>query len=193
MSDYSGLTLYRKFGESVVIDSHIMLTPTYLLATFQVGKQTFELTPIQEWPNLENTIPVSDGWFWALDGRRWKEDHICLKLMSSIQLGNAEFDGSGVEIIMAVGQTVDYPNAMSIMPMPQLISPCCVVELYCQDTDQSIELTLQKGVPEEVYFSGLKAKVILDSFRGSFGPVLRIIAPPQHSIVRQELLNRRNG
>jgi len=193
MSDHAGLVLYRKFGESVVIDNHITLTPTYLLASFKVGKQVFELTPIQDYNNLENTIPVSDGWFWVLDGTGWRGDYVTLKLRSSIQLGNAEFEGSGIEMLCYVGQAVDYPNAMSIMPMPQLISPCCVVELICQDTDQSVELTLVQGVPQEVFFSGLRATVILDSFRGSYGPCLRIIAPPQHSIVRSELLERKRG
>jgi hypothetical protein len=191
MSDNAGLVLYRKFGESVVIDNHITLTPTYLLASFKVGKQVYDIAPIQEWNNLENAIPVSDGWFWVLDGKGWREDYVTLKLKSSIQLGNAEFEGSGIEMLCYVGQPVDYPNAMSIMPMPQLIAPCCVVELVCQDTDQNIELTLVQGVPQEVFFAGLKAKVILDSFRGSYGPVLRIVAPPQHSIVRSELLERK--
>lgn len=190
MTDTSGLVLYRKFGESVIIDSHITLTPVYLLASLQVGKQEFELTPIQEYNNLENAIPVDGGWFWVLDGKGWKENYITLRLRSAIQLGNADFDSCGVEMTLSTERQADYPNAMSIMPMPQLIAQCCVIELYCQDTDQSLELTLEKGVPEEVYFSGLKAKVILDSFRGSYGPVLRIIAPPSHSIVRSELLER---
>ena len=191
MSDNAGLVLYRKFGESVVIDSHIVLTPIYFMSILEVNGTRYELTAIQDWPNLDNAIQVEAGWVWCLDGRGWTEKNATLLLRSVIDIGTTEFDKSGIDLVLNVGDKVDYPHVLSLIPIPNLISQCCVVELKCQDTDQQTELLLEKDVSQEIFFSGLKAKITLDGFRGSFGPVLRVVAPPKHSIVRAELLDRR--
>lgn len=191
MTENAGLVLYRKFGESVVIDSHIVMTPIYFMSILEVGTSKYELCPIQDWNNLENTIQVEAGWVWCLDGRGWTEKNATLLLRSVIDIGNADFDKSGIELVLNVNEKVDYPHVLSLIPIPNLVSQCCVVELKCGDTGQETELLLEKDVPQDIFFSGLKAKITLDGFRGSFGPVLRVVAPPKHSIVRAELLDRR--
>jgi hypothetical protein len=65
-----------------------------------------------------------------------------------------------------------------------------VFALYDQADGQELELVLPVGVPQEVFFGGLKAVLTVDNFRGSHGVAFRVAAGLQHQILRSELLKK---
>lgn len=192
MATSKGLTLYRKFNESIVLDSHIVLTPHYIVSKFSVGENIYELQFIADWNNVSNTIRQDAGWGWVLTKDYFNDTQACLALKSMLDIADELYDDTGLFLILQANSGCNIPVSTNLIA-PKLISNSAFCLLYDEDTDQELELLLDFGVPQTIYFGGLKAEIINDGFRGTHGVALTINAGQEHSIVRQELINKKRG
>ena len=190
-STNKGLLLYRKFNESIIVDNHITIKPMFLLSIFEHDDIVYELSPIEEYNTLDNTISIEAGWKWCLTKDGWSQDSVILMMKSALDIGKEEYGASGIQLYSRMGEEPLVAHAATKLNIPKLVNQAAVIDFSSDESEQgSLSITLTLGEPQDIFYAGLKCSLVLESFRGSHGVTLRIVASQEHSILRSELVNK---
>ena len=192
-----GLSLFRKFGERVVVGDSVVVAPEFPVTFFTMDGVVHSLSYILDDNHIENAI-IPQGtkdWCWVLGGESFRDESCTLHLVPVNSIGKIGLldDKTTMKLSLVKGEEVVIPECFgkkisfshnSVMVSMDIMGahnkPEASTEMYC-DVNSTMPILAPNGV---------KFEVTVESFRGVAGCSMRFNAEQDTSIMREELLER---